>query len=384
MANDLIIFKTDMVASPSLGDITAKIHGLRVAAVNAAKPYIIEIGRELAAAKTMIPHGGWTPYLEREFKWSDRTAQRYMAAAADFDKYAAEDKTDTGVGFARLNIDIAAFYALAASGVPEEAREEAVARAKGGEHISAGKAKAIVQQHRPAAAKGTKASRDWSYHPEKDRNQPTAPGTVVEVPVEYFGPDLHIRLPRGAHSKLCHEATRLALTPERVATKWLIEAIDKLGGASAEAIEAEAVPVVGPVIEATLVPEPPVAPTAKPAAPPPPPPRSRHSECDSLAAEERGSRLHGERKRLGLTQGQLAAKVGLHQTAIGKYEAGLRTLDWGAIQKFAEAGVNINYVMTGKDVEPNPVPAETIEESEAPIPGEVPVTGECADDRVLH
>src|ERR1700704_5161966 len=43
---------------------------------------IIEIGRRLSAAKGIAGHGGWLPWLEREFGWSDDTAINYMNVAA--------------------------------------------------------------------------------------------------------------------------------------------------------------------------------------------------------------------------------------------------------------------------------------------------------------
>jgi hypothetical protein len=45
-----------------------------------ARGCIIEIGRELLAAKDEIPHGEWLQWLEREFAWSNKTAEKYMQA----------------------------------------------------------------------------------------------------------------------------------------------------------------------------------------------------------------------------------------------------------------------------------------------------------------
>jgi hypothetical protein len=49
-----------------------------------ARVYIIEIGRELIAAKAKVTHGQWLPWLEAEFGWSDQTAYRYMQVARAF------------------------------------------------------------------------------------------------------------------------------------------------------------------------------------------------------------------------------------------------------------------------------------------------------------
>lgn len=45
---------------------------------------MIEIGRELIAAKAEIGHGNWTAWLEMEFEWTDRTARYFMAVAERF------------------------------------------------------------------------------------------------------------------------------------------------------------------------------------------------------------------------------------------------------------------------------------------------------------
>lgn len=45
---------------------------------------MIEIGRELIAAKAEIGHGNWTAWLEAEFEWTDRTARYFMACAERF------------------------------------------------------------------------------------------------------------------------------------------------------------------------------------------------------------------------------------------------------------------------------------------------------------
>lgn len=47
---------------------------------------IIEIGFELIAAKKEIGHGGWADWLQKEFEWSVRTAQNFMAVAERFGK----------------------------------------------------------------------------------------------------------------------------------------------------------------------------------------------------------------------------------------------------------------------------------------------------------
>lgn len=45
---------------------------------------IIEIGRELIAARKEVPHGQWGTWLANEFEWTDRTARNFIAVAERF------------------------------------------------------------------------------------------------------------------------------------------------------------------------------------------------------------------------------------------------------------------------------------------------------------
>ena len=39
---------------------------------------VIEIGRRLTEAKPIAGHGNWLAWLEREFKWTEMTATRFI------------------------------------------------------------------------------------------------------------------------------------------------------------------------------------------------------------------------------------------------------------------------------------------------------------------
>ncbi len=108
--------------------------------VGTARVCIIEIGRELIAAKREVVHGDWLPWLRDEFGWTERTAQKYIAVAQAFGKY------ELGSHFDGLTIDATALYALSAPDVPQEARDEAVERAEDGEHISKADAEALITE----------------------------------------------------------------------------------------------------------------------------------------------------------------------------------------------------------------------------------------------
>jgi hypothetical protein len=43
--------------------------------VGVARTCIIEVGRELTAAKAEVVHGEWLPWLDQQLGWSERTAR---------------------------------------------------------------------------------------------------------------------------------------------------------------------------------------------------------------------------------------------------------------------------------------------------------------------
>jgi transcriptional regulator with XRE-family HTH domain len=69
------------------------------------------------------------------------------------------------------------------------------------------------------------------------------------------------------------------------------------------------------------------------------------------SAEERmkkiGQRIANERERLGLTQSELAEKMGLTREMWGRYERGLNPLKESAMERFEELGADSSYINTG-------------------------------------
>lgn len=105
--------------------------------VGVARTCIIEIGRELIVAKSLVAHGEWLPWLKDEFGWDERTARRYMEVARMF-------KSDMLSDFTGITIDATALYALSAPDVPQEARAEAVEHAEAGDHVTLADAEAMI------------------------------------------------------------------------------------------------------------------------------------------------------------------------------------------------------------------------------------------------
>jgi len=109
-----------------------------------AKADLIEMGRRLADAKIRAGHGYWLTWLDEEFGWSAKTAERLIslyefsrAEIFDFDK------------MSNLELPVSALYLLAASSTPAEIQTDIVERARSGEIL---KFKAVARAIKCARA----------------------------------------------------------------------------------------------------------------------------------------------------------------------------------------------------------------------------------------
>ena len=114
--------------------------------VAAARCCIIEIGRELMAAKHEISHGEWLPWLTDNFGWSQQTASNYMRVAEAFGKLPAVGNLDD------LSIEPRALYLLAGRNGSDEVRKQAVDKAKQGRTITLKEARRMIAEHHKEAA----------------------------------------------------------------------------------------------------------------------------------------------------------------------------------------------------------------------------------------
>lgn len=78
--------------------------------------------------------------------------------------------------------------------------------------------------------------------------------------------------------------------------------------------------------------------------------------------EEIGARLQAERKRLDLTQDQMAALVQVSKRTLASYEGGAREPGALTLNLAAGAGVDVIYVLTGA---PSPQAADSLTAEEA-------------------
>jgi hypothetical protein len=103
---------------------------------------VVEIGRRLSECKRICGHGNWLPWLDREFGWTEKTAERFMSV------HALAGKSDN---LSNLDLPISGLYLLAAPSTPKEARDAIIERAQGGEPVSVAEVKQTID-----AAKGRK------------------------------------------------------------------------------------------------------------------------------------------------------------------------------------------------------------------------------------
>jgi hypothetical protein len=100
---------------------------------------LIEIGERLTEVKSRLGHGQFGAWLEAEFSLSYETAHSLMNVAKAFNS----------VTVTEMDIAHKALYALSAPSVPEPARQEAVALASNGHHVTHKEAKTIIDRHKP-------------------------------------------------------------------------------------------------------------------------------------------------------------------------------------------------------------------------------------------
>lgn len=116
------IIDVPMKGQRSLATVTAEIRSYQDAARRMMVTYIIEIGRRLVEAKSMVAHGAWESYLREELGFSQSTASNYMKI---FEAYAAGQMTLEGAALkSQAFANLSYTQALELLALPAEEREE--------------------------------------------------------------------------------------------------------------------------------------------------------------------------------------------------------------------------------------------------------------------
>jgi hypothetical protein len=122
---------------------------------------VINIGRDLAAAKQYVSHGAFIAWVESEIGIPARTAQAYMRLA----KWAPPKNSKIG------HLPISLLYLLSASTTPDEFVADVLKRLAAGESITT---QAVRDELRNLRETSEEASRDsrcrWLQRPDQDKS----------------------------------------------------------------------------------------------------------------------------------------------------------------------------------------------------------------------
>ena len=136
---------------------------------------IIKIGRLLTDARKRMPHGGWLPWLEREFGWSADTATNFMNVY----KLSRRPKFRKIRNMARLAPSL--LYALAKA--PDEVAVPIMDRIERGESVSPRSVTATVAEHTQ------KIVTPYYVKPDAPRSSRPWPSRAVQFPASVAEPD---------------------------------------------------------------------------------------------------------------------------------------------------------------------------------------------------
>ena len=104
--------------------VTAEIRMINQQTVQYVVRSVVELGRRLCEAKSMLPHGQWGNWLREEVGFSQSTAQNYMKI---FEEYSADQLTlDGAVAISQTLGNLSYTKALRLLALPAEEREEFV------------------------------------------------------------------------------------------------------------------------------------------------------------------------------------------------------------------------------------------------------------------
>lgn len=103
-------------------------------------------------------HGNWLPWLDKEFGWSQDTAERLMRLADP--KYRTLAETS--------GIPLSGLYLLTAKSTPDEAREAVIEAATSGEKVTYTQIKTAVRDARIEADDEPEPEEEYEPEPEPD------------------------------------------------------------------------------------------------------------------------------------------------------------------------------------------------------------------------
>jgi hypothetical protein len=155
---------------------------------------LIEIGFRLTEAKALVGHGGWLPWLERSFGWTERTAQRYMSVYELMAKY--DIMSD-------LDLPMTTLVQLAAPSTPPEAVEAVIDRTEAGEKLTGADVKKTIDKAKgKKSTKEPKKERDEDYNTEAEEAGPYVDAATLKMIGDVMAElEASGQIPRTIHSR---------------------------------------------------------------------------------------------------------------------------------------------------------------------------------------
>lgn len=160
-----------------IGVVTAEVRELKRQAQTMALTYAIEIGRRLAEAKAILPHGSWGEWLEKEVEFSQSTAGNYMKL---FEAYGNQQMSLFGIfGNSQTIANLDYTKALKLLAVPEEERE-AFAEEVDAEHLSVRELETAIRERNEARAQAEEERKKAAEYEEALEKAEAAKNQVLE------------------------------------------------------------------------------------------------------------------------------------------------------------------------------------------------------------
>jgi len=125
---------------------------------------IVHIGEALLDVREKLVFGEFGAWLEAEFGMSERSARNYMNAA----------RAVQNGNVAELNLPMSALYLLGAPSVPDEVRDDVIARAESGEKLTVAAVKEAIADAKPKAEPEAGAAVQESPAPAAEPAPPAA------------------------------------------------------------------------------------------------------------------------------------------------------------------------------------------------------------------
>lgn len=151
-----------------IDELARAIHG----GVQGMHRNVFVIGRALLQAKSLLGHGAFLGWLDQEFGWTPRTAQRFMSVAARLD-----GKCDSLSHFG-----VETLYKLAAPSTSDAVIEKVIEKVEAGEDLSAKDVAFMVRQEPPA--KATREGRKPAHEGKSSANDDAAPPAIARDPLK--------------------------------------------------------------------------------------------------------------------------------------------------------------------------------------------------------